>query len=243
MNGTNSVKYRRTITAALLLSQSLWVQALAEPAYISERLYLGLYAVPDSTTEPIKTLASGTPVEVMQRLGEYVQLQLKDGTEGWARAEFVSQEPPAKTLVKELTTERDRLRQQLETVSNNSREKGLQQQLAKANQKIAELNEELTNRQANKDSSAVQAQAAQQQVIDELKTQLTQSEQTAAQLQTEVTELKNAGLAMQASQPDILIRVVWMLVAMSASLSMGVYIGIRWLSGRVRRRFNGLKVW
>jgi hypothetical protein len=59
-----------------------------------------------------------------------------------------------------------------------------------------------------------------------------------------MTELKKAGMDMQAAaQSSILIRVVWVLVAMSASLGMGIYIGIRWLSGRVRRRFNGIKVW
>lgn len=226
----------------LLVFQCLTGKAWAEPAYISERLYLGLYAVPDSTTEPIKTLASGTPVEILQRLGEYVQLQLKDGTEGWARAEFVSREPPAKTLVKELTTERDRLRQQLETVSNDDRQKALQQQLSKANLKIAELNEQLKGRQSD-EASVAQEQVVQQQVIDELKKQLTNSEQAVAQLQVEAAELKKAALVTQSGESNILMQVLWLLVAMSASLGMGVYIGIRWLSGRVRRRFNGLKVW
>lgn len=227
----------------LILLQMMGGKTLAEPAYISERLYLGLYAVPDSTTEPIKTLASGTSVEIVQHLGEYVQLQLKDGTEGWARAEFVSKEPPAKTQVQELTNERDRLRKQLETASNNNREKTLQQQLSRANEKIVELNEKLTQQQAN-DSSAVAEQAAQQQVIDQLKMELSESEKAADRLRTEMTELKKAGMDMQAAaQSSILIRVVWVLVAMSASLGMGIYIGIRWLSGRVRRRFNGIKVW
>ncbi|HEX7028177.1 MAG TPA: TIGR04211 family SH3 domain-containing protein [Gammaproteobacteria bacterium] len=235
--------HKRIVAVAMSLWMCLGGKVLAEPAYISERLYLGLYAVPDSTTEPIKTLASGTPVEVVQRLGEYVQLQLKDGTEGWARAEFVSKDPPAKTQVQELTAERDRLRQQLETVSNNSREKSLQQQLAKANQKITELNEKLSQQQTNTDS-ATETQAAQQQVIDELKTQLTESEKAAARLRTEIDEMKKADMATQhASQTDIVMRVLWVLVAMAASLMMGAYIGIRWLSGRVRRRFNGLKVW
>jgi SH3 domain protein len=238
----NNSSYKRVAITILLLIASARQAALAEPAYISERLYLGLYAVPDSTTEPIKTLASGTSVEILQRLGEYVQLQLKDGTEGWARAEFVSKEPPAKTLVKELTAERDRLRQQLETANNDDRQKALQAQLSKANLKIAELNEQLKGRQSDETATA-EAQAAQQQVIDDLKTQLTNSEQASAQLKTEIAELKKAGLAAQSAKSDVLMRVIWLLVAMSASLCMGMYIGIRWMSGRVRRRFNGLKVW
>lgn len=236
------LNYKQAMAAATLLLSFFLGKALAEPAYISERLYLGLYAVPDSTTEPVKTLASGTSVEVVQRLGEYVQLQLKDGTEGWARAEFVSKEPPAKTLVKELTDERDRLRQQLERLSKNEQQKALQQQLAKANQDIADLNEQLKTRQSDT-ASVVEVEAAQQLVIDDLKTQLINSEQTAAQLQAEVTELKKAGTGTHTMETNIPMKVLWLLVAMFASLCMGMYIGIRWLSGRVRKRFNGLKVW
>lgn len=239
----NNPNHKRAAIVLLLLLITAGQGALAEPAYIGERLYLGLYAVPDSTTEPVKTLASGTSVEVLQRLGEYVQLQLKDGTEGWARAEFVSKEPPAKTLVKELTAERDRLRQQLETANNDSRQKTtLQDQLSKANQKIAALNEQLQGRQSD-EAAITETQVAQQQVIDGLKTQLNNAEQGSAQLQAEIAELKKAGLAAQSAKPDVLMRVIWLLVAMFASLCMGVYIGIRWLSGRVRRRFNGIKVW
>lgn len=239
----NNPNHKRAATVLSLLLITAWRGALAEPAYINERLYLGLYAVPDSTTEPVKTLASGTPVEILQRLGEYVQLQLKDGTEGWARAEFVSKEPPAKTLVKELTAERDRLRQQLETANNDSRQKAaLQDQLSKANQKIAALNEQLQGRQSD-EAAITETQVAQQQVIDGLKKQLNNAEQGSAQLQAEIAELKKAGLAAQSAKPDVLMRVIWLLIAMFASLCMGVYIGIRWLSGRVRRRFNGIKVW
>lgn len=239
----NNPNHKRAVIVLSLLFIGTLQGALAEPAYISERLYLGLYSVPDSSTEPVKTLASGTPVEILQRLGEYVQLQLKDGTEGWARAEFVSNEPPAKTQVKELTAERDRLRQQLETASNDSRQKAaLQDQLSKANQKIAELNEQLQGRQSD-EAATTEAQAAQQQVIDDLKTQLNNAEQGSAQLQAEITELKKTGLAAQSAKSDVLMRVMWLLTAMFASLCMGVYIGIRWLSGRVRRRFNGIKVW
>lgn len=236
-------KHKRMAIAILFLSICSGGKAWAEPAYISERLYLGLYAVPDSTTEPVKTMASGTPVEIVQRQGEYVQLQLKDGTQGWARAEFVSNDPPAKLRVETLTAERDRLRRQLETVSNNDKQKALEQQLARANRTIAELNEQLKTRQTEEASSA-QRQTEYQQTIDALKTQLTNSEQTIAQLQAETTQLKKAGLAVQtAVKSDVLLKVLWLLVAMLASLGMGVYIGIRWLSGRVRRRFNGLKVW
>jgi hypothetical protein len=41
----------------------------------------------------------------------------------------------------------------------------------------------------------------------------------------------------------VLAQIGWMLFSMLLCLVAGIMIGIRWLSGRIRHRFNGLKIW
>jgi SH3 domain protein len=228
---------------ALVLTSG-FTTAMAQQAYVGERLYLGLYSEPGATTEPIKTMSSGTRVEIIGRQGDFVKLRLADGVEGWARGEFVTQEVPARALLQEMTAERDRLRRQLETLSKSTvteeQLKTLQQQLARAEQKSAQLEEQLKKAQTAAGTES-QQQTDQQQVIDTLKEQLVAAEQTIAELQVKPVESHSDG--DDTRKVSMTAKILWLMLSMLASLGLGAIFGIRWLSARIRKRFNGLKVW
>ena len=217
-----------------------------EAAYVSERLYLGLYAEPNTTADPIKTMPSGTEVQIVETQGDYVKLKLTDGTEGWARGEFVTQETPAKRLLKEMTAERDGLRLQLETLSKQDKAddqqvKTLQQQLATANRQVTNLTEQLKQKENAADAALEETQTNQQQAIDELKNQLLTAEQQTNELQTRLADTQK--VAAKTGDVGSTKKVLWFTLSMFASLGIGMFIGVRWLSAKIRQRFNGLKVW
>jgi hypothetical protein len=84
-----------------------------QKAYISDRLNLGMYLQPDPAATPVKSLPSGMQVEVLETRDGFARIRMVDGNEGWARAEFITTEIPAKVQLQQVTRERDRLREQL----------------------------------------------------------------------------------------------------------------------------------
>lgn len=224
--------------AGIILSGSVAAE------YVSDRLYLGLYALPDSSTAPITTLNSGDSVEVLQSQGDFVQIKLSDGTQGWARAEFISKDLPAKLQLQQVTADRDNLRQQLRRMGTEQEQlKKLQKQLVSANRTIKKLNAQIESINANSSDAALVGQAQQTQ-IEDLQQRLREAEQQAASLAQEREALQNAqDQSSQDNNRRALNKIGLMLFFMVISLAMGVFIGIRWLGGRVRQRFNGIKVW
>ncbi|WP_406672181.1 TIGR04211 family SH3 domain-containing protein [Natronospira sp.] len=103
---------------ALLLLLPL--TAVAEPAWVIDRLFLSLYPEPDSTSERLDLLQSGDELE---RLGSvedgFAQVETPDGTIGWVNQEFLVDSPPARVRIDEVEAERNELAERL---ANRDRE-------------------------------------------------------------------------------------------------------------------------
>ena len=56
--------------------------ALAETAYVTDTLRLGLHQAADASDRPFRNLESGQAMEVLSRTQYYAHVQLPDGTEG-----------------------------------------------------------------------------------------------------------------------------------------------------------------
>jgi len=90
---------KRTIPAIAL---ALCTAASAETAYVTDSLRLGIHEAADTSDQPFVNLVSGTPVEVLERNGNYARVRLDDGREGWARATFLVPTKPAAARIGEL---------------------------------------------------------------------------------------------------------------------------------------------
>jgi SH3 domain protein len=219
---------KREILIYLLL-MTLAAPAAAQTAYVSDRLFLGLYPEADSNGTPIKSMASGTQVEILETRDTYVRVRLGDGTEGWARADFVTQETPAKLLLDQMKIERDRLRQQLSagSTADGQQLEAMQAQLVRAQQTINELQLQLGNSQhQNTDAQAAEGRYQ-------------QAQQTITQLKQELAEQGGE----RKPPANLAVKILWLLFAISFSTALGAALGVRWLGARIRRRFNGLKIW
>ncbi|MEW6331774.1 MAG: TIGR04211 family SH3 domain-containing protein [Pseudomonadota bacterium] len=89
----------RVITVLVLLG--IFSAAQAETVYVAERLRIGLRAEVVETSAVVKTVETGTPLEVVERFDKLVRVRDPEGAEGWIEARYLSPEPPARTqLVK-----------------------------------------------------------------------------------------------------------------------------------------------
>ena len=94
---------------ALLLAL-LAIKGVAATAYVSDELVLGVYADENNQGQRLATLHSGTSVETLAQNGDFTQVRLSDGTTGWVKSAFLTNNEPAVVRVKRLQEELDRSR-------------------------------------------------------------------------------------------------------------------------------------
>jgi len=103
----------RLLPAFLLLAPFV---ALAETAYVTDNLRLGLHQAADTSDRAFRTLQSGQQIEVLSRDRNYANVRLPDGVEGYVKAAYLVYEKPAKLIVEETQAEADRLAAELESL-------------------------------------------------------------------------------------------------------------------------------
>ncbi len=100
---------RKIWLALVLLPSALF----AETAYVTDVLRLNVYAAPDFSGSPTRTLVSGDAFEVLLRERLATQIQLADGSTGYVRSAYIVDEKPARLIVAETQAEVDRLTAEL----------------------------------------------------------------------------------------------------------------------------------
>ena len=151
----------RHLFCLLLLSSP--AISVAETAYVTDNLRLGIHQAADTSDRAFRMLESGQALEILTRDRNYAHVRLPDGTEGYVKAAYLVDDKPAKLIVNEVQAANadleDRLAelnaafsQPAETIAS------LEQQVAEtqgalddalaANTTLSGENEALTRRQA-----------------------------------------------------------------------------------------------
>lgn len=130
--------------AALVAFGAVWpaASAVAETLYVTDILRLGLHAASDTSDRPFRVLVSGDALEVIERSQFYARVRTEDGTEGYVKVSYLVDDKPAKTMLGELTDERDRLAAEVAGLST----------------RIDDQDLELTNLRGDRDSLEQNAQ-------------------------------------------------------------------------------------
>ncbi len=89
------------MVVALLLTL-VTVSARAETVYVAERLRIGLRADMAETSPVVKTVETGAPLEVVERLEKLVRVRDPQGIEGWIEARYLTPDPPARSQLAKL---------------------------------------------------------------------------------------------------------------------------------------------
>lgn len=121
----------RAIAISLFLGWLLGpAGAAAQTVYVTDKLRLGLYPEAGDTGTQLKTLISGTPLELIERDRHYAKVRTLDGVEGWAKTAYLVTDKPARLQLAELASRNEAVTQELETA---------QQALAGARQRVDAL--------------------------------------------------------------------------------------------------------
>ena len=83
----------------------------AETLYVIEQLVVNVNNAPDATGTRVSTIKSGDAVEVLERQGDQIHVQLANGTEGWVRKSYLSEQEPLQHRLNERNAEVEKLKQ------------------------------------------------------------------------------------------------------------------------------------
>ena len=137
------------LTIGLVILVAMPAAALAETAYVTDNLRLGLHQAEDTSGKAFRTLESGQAVEILSRGRNYAHVQLPDGVQGYLKAAYLVFEKPAKLIVAETQAENENLARQLEDTKRA---------FAAPAAAIAALEQELAVRLAALDESTAKAE-------------------------------------------------------------------------------------
>jgi SH3 domain protein len=92
--------------------------AVAQTAYVTDSLRLGLHHTEDTSDKPFENLVSGTALEVIERNANYAHVRTPDGQEGWVKSAYLVDQKPAALRVAELEAELASVRGEVDQVRN-----------------------------------------------------------------------------------------------------------------------------
>jgi uncharacterized protein YgiM (DUF1202 family) len=97
--GSGRARIALLCTLAVLASS---VAVKAETAYVTDVLQLSLSENENGEGKVLRTLVSGTELELLERKNYYAKVRTRDGVEGWTKAAFLVSEKPARQKLNEL---------------------------------------------------------------------------------------------------------------------------------------------
>ncbi|MCB1722924.1 MAG: SH3 domain-containing protein [Chromatiaceae bacterium] len=227
-----------------LLATALLLAGAASAAHITDKLVVGVYPKPNAEGNPLRLIASGTPLDVLGGDGDFAEVRLADDTRGWVERRYVTEEKPANAMLLETQAKLRQMGLELAALRASraesdgaapapsdlppsAREAQLQQTLDEAEQHIAELQGKL-----------------QQQAMDaDLQQRLEMLQHSA---RTAVEQLAAAqGLTLQQAvpQPDqaFFDRYQSWIIG-GGALLLGFAGGIAFVDFRIRKRYGGFRI-
>lgn len=116
----------RTVIDKLIFSAGITVifavpcaDAMAETAYVTDRLQLGVHAQADALDKSFAKLKSGERVDIIEENRYHARVKLPDGRTGWVKKTYLVPDKPAILRVTEVERERDQATAELETLKSN----------------------------------------------------------------------------------------------------------------------------
>ncbi len=182
---------------------------LAEKRYVTDRILLGIHTEADEKSTVIKSVPSGTELEIIDDVEGFLQIKLDDGTEGWVNSGFVMEATPSTRKYDVLANQYEQTTQELDKlkvyVVKKEREIEVRRdQLSNANTTIRELKKrkggtvvadpEVENKlaQATKEIEALKLNIAELKKVPTPKIDLDQK-----QIFTEIKQVKDQNDVMQ----------------------------------------------
>ena len=105
------MRYISMIFALVIIASNLIAApAQAETRYVGDQLIITLRQGTSTKHKILKTLETGTPVEVIEEGSSYYKVRTSDGTEGYVLRQYISSNPPKSLRIDELEIENSALK-------------------------------------------------------------------------------------------------------------------------------------
>jgi len=202
--------------------------AAAETRYVSDQLVITLRQGKGADYKILKTLKTGTPVELLGDSGTYLKVRTADGTEGYVLSQYIMSDPPKALLVTNLKRENS----ELKNTKNN-----LQSQLEEVQAKYVREFSQLNKKAAAVSQDLQQVQERESTITEKYNTLVAQSENI-VQTTEERDQLRKANTKLQAEVKELRARnekisdtrmIKWFLAG------GGVFL-LGWLIGKISRK-------
>lgn len=177
-----------TFLSAIMAS----VLAQAQTYYVTDKILVGVYEEASAESILLTTLPTGTPLEVIDRSGNFVQIRSPDGSSGWIEKSYMIEHKPAQLVVLELTDKQKQADEQLTLAQAELR--AMRGQLKKLKDSVnasnqSDLGDEIKNLTQQRRELGKQLDTVNNQLSDEKKRR-TAAEANIAALQQQITTLK-----------------------------------------------------
>lgn len=80
---------------------------VAETAYVTDQLRLGVHAASDTSDRAFTSISSGDRVEILEENQYYAMVTIPDGRTGWVKKNYLLPDKPAVLMLAELEKARD----------------------------------------------------------------------------------------------------------------------------------------
>jgi uncharacterized protein YgiM (DUF1202 family) len=252
----------RAILLCLMPLSSLPAQA----DYVTDKIVIEVRSQRLSQGAVLKTLPSGSVVEVLLTDGAYARIRTNDNITGWVQSQFLTTEQPAQIAYLKLLTKIKTLEAKLKTAEANQGEAGGD------GIDIAEI-EELRKRAADAGWMRVELKKARDR-INEMQNKMKTSGQTSNSSQKELSVLSDknkelerrlaAAIEFNEQQQELAIQngatpsvstnqagdeqgwainLEWFLGSIIVALIIGLIAGVTWLDKRIRQRHGGFRIY
>lgn len=133
---------RNKLTSALL-GTTIFISAgaaLAETAYVTDTLRVGVRPTPDSHATPTGVVKTGMRLQLLESSNGYVRIKTEDDLEGWVKDSYIVTTPPAMITLQKLQQQQGTLEGKLKTLEENNQV--LQEANRVLNQRLDQLSTE-----------------------------------------------------------------------------------------------------
>lgn len=171
----------KKIIIFITLFLSLTNLTLAEKRFVTDRILLGIHADADEKSTLIKSIPSGTELEVLDTAEGFLEIRLEDGTEGWVSSGFIMEKTPATRKYDVLAYQYEQTTQELDKLKidfeKNKRELQVRRdQVSNATTTIRELKKRGTGGKVVIDTETKDKLTASLQEVEALKLQIVELE-------------------------------------------------------------------
>jgi len=165
-------------TLFIITSNVIVPPAEADTRYVGDQLIVTLRLGESTKHKILKTLKTGTPVEVLQEGETYMKVRTNDGTEGYILRQYISSIPPKTHRINELELEKSALQKKINDLQNAK--STLEKQLNGIEEKYDSEFSELTTKSSEIEQNFEQVSNSERIITEKYNTLVAQSKNVVA---------------------------------------------------------------